>query len=134
MKKYLIYDPEARITLTANADVRDSAAKNQALSERRGNRVKTCLVKEDVPEDNIDIVAVGKKQNLTSADVLTLHEANPNKPSFVKHNSPALVWAYNRRVDVTLLPTKQNSTQFYPGNADEAKMLFQSEWQGRRSV
>jgi outer membrane protein OmpA-like peptidoglycan-associated protein len=134
MKKYLIYDPEARITLTAHADARDSSARNQSLSERRANRVKTCLVKLDVPENKIDIVAVGENQNLTPADVQKLHDENPNKPGFAKRNSPALVWAYNRRVDIRLLPTKQNSTQFFPGNADEAKLLFRSKWQGRRSV
>lgn len=134
MKKYLIYDPDARITLIAHADVRGPVSKNQSLSERRANRVKTCLVKQGVPENKIDIVAIGEKENLDPADVAKLHEENPQKPSFAKRNSPALVWAYNRRVDITLLPKGQKSTQFFPGDADEAKLLFRSEWQGRRSV
>ena len=83
--------------------------------------VKTCLVSQGVPESKIDIVAVGENQNLSRADVLNLHEANPNKPSFAKRNSQALAWAYNRRVDITLLPNGQKSTQFFPGDADEAK-------------
>jgi len=134
MNKYLIYDPEARITLTAHADVRGRAAENQSLSERRANRVKTSLVGQGVPEGKIDIVALGERQNLSRAEVLKLHDENPNKPGFAKRNSQALVWAYNRRVDITLLPTGQQSTQFFPGNADEAKLLFRSTWQGRRSV
>ena len=134
MKKYLIYDPGARITLTAHADVRGSAAKNQSLSERRANRVRTCLIQEGVPEDKIDIVALGERQNLSPADVLKLQDENPNKPAFAKRNSRALVWAYNRRVDVTLLPTGQTSSQFFPGDVDEAELLFRSAWQGRRSV
>ena len=134
MKQYLIYDPDARITLTAHADVRGPVAKNQSLSERRANRVKTCLVKQGVPEEKIDIVAVGKQQNLSPTDVLSLHDNNPDKAPFTKRNSPALVWAYNRRVDITLLPSGQKSTQFFPGNADEAKLLFRSEWPSRRSV
>ena len=134
MKKYLIYDPEARITLTAHADARGPAKVNQSLSERRANRVKTCLVSQGVPEEKINIVAVGEKQNLTRADVLKLHSQNPNKPSFAKRNSQALVWAHNRRVDVTLLPTGQQSTQFFPGGADDAKLLFRSDWQGRRLI
>jgi OmpA family protein len=129
-----MYDPEARITLTAHADVRGWSTKNQSLSERRANRVKTCLVEQGVPEGKIDIVALGERQNLTRADVLKLYDENPKKPEFAKRNSPALVWAHNRRVDITLLPTGQQSTQFFPGDADEAKLLFRSEWQGRRSV
>lgn len=35
MKKYLIFDPDARITLTAHADVRGPEVKNQSLSEWR---------------------------------------------------------------------------------------------------
>lgn len=134
MKKYLIYDPDARITLIAHADTRGSATKNQSLSERRANRVKTCLVKQGVPQDKIDIVAMGEKQNLESTDVANLHKENPKKPSFAKRNSPSLVWAYNRRVDITLLPTGQKSTQFFPGDADEAKLLFKSDHQSRRAV
>jgi len=134
MKKYLIYDPDARITLAAHADVRGPAKMNQSLSERRANRVKSCLVKQGVPKDKIDIVAQGEAQNLTRAEVLKLHDTNPNKPGFAKSNSQAIVWSYNRRVDITLLPTGQKSTQFFPGDAVDAKLLFRSEWQGRRSV
>jgi hypothetical protein len=134
MKKYLIYDPMARITITGHADVRGPAAQNQSLSERRANRVKACLVRQGVPDDKIDIVALSDRQNLTQADVLKLQEANPNKPPFAKPNSLALVWAHNRRVDITLLPAGQQSTQFFPGDAPEAKMLFRTGWQSRRSV
>jgi hypothetical protein len=134
MKKYLIYDPEARITLTAHADERGPAKQNVSLSERRAQRVKTCLVTQGVPEDKIDIVAVGENDNLTRSDVAKLHDENPSKPKFAVRNSQALMWAYNRRVDITLLPTGQRSTQFFPGDADEAKLLFRSEWQGRRAV
>lgn len=134
MKRYLIYDPEARITLTAHADVRGMAGGNLSLSERRANRVKTSLVMEGLPDAKIDIVALGERQNLSRAEVLKLHDENPDKPGFAKRNSQALVWAYNRRVDITLLPKGQQSTQFFPGNADEAKLLFRSSWQGRRSV
>ena len=134
MKKYLIYDPEARITLTGHADVRGLATQNQSLSERRANSVKTALVKQGVPEDKIDTIALGDRQNLSRADVLKLQDANPNRPPFAKSASSALVWAQNRRVDITLLPVGQQSTQFFPGDAREAKMLFQSGWQSRRLV
>lgn len=134
MKKYLIYDPTARITLSGHADMRGAGGQNHSLSERRANQVKACLVKEGIPDDKIDIVALGEQENLSQADVLKLHEANPNKPLFAKPDSPALVWAYNRRVDITLLPAGQQSTQFFPGDAAEAKMLFRTGWQSRRLV
>lgn len=105
---HLIYDPEARITLTAHADVRGRSAENQSLSERRANRVKPSLVTQGVPEGKIDIVALGERQNLSPAEVLKLHDENPNKHGFAKRNSQALVWAYNRRVDITLLPMGQS--------------------------
>lgn len=134
MRKYLIYDPEARLTLTAHADERGPAAKNQALSERRANRVRSRLVKHGIPEGRIEVIAVGEKQNLSRSDVMKLHGENPNKPSFAKRNLQALEWAYNRRVDITLLPTGQKSSQYFPGYAEEARVLFQSEWQPRRVV
>ena len=134
MKKYLIYDPDAKITLIGHADVRGTTKSNQSLSERRAQRVKTCLVKQGVPEDKIEIVALGDKQNLNLADVMQLHKQNPKKPAFAKGNSQALHWAYNRRVDIALLPNEQKSTQFFPGDADEAKLLFESEWPSRRLV
>jgi len=134
VKKYLIYDPEARITLTGHADVRGPASQNQSLSERRANRVKISLVSQGVPEEKIDVVALGDRQNLSRADVMKLHETNPNKPAFVTSNSAALVWAHNRRVDITLLPMGKQSTQFFPGDAEEAKILFRSKWQRRQLV
>jgi OmpA family len=63
-RRHLIYDPEARITLTAHADVRGRTAENQSLSVRRANRVKPTLVIQDVPEGKIDIVALGETAEL----------------------------------------------------------------------
>jgi len=134
LKKYFMYDPDARLTLTAHADERGSLKSNQSLSERRASRVKSCLISQGIPADKIDIVAVGKTENLSPAEVHAIQEQNPSRPAFAKGNSHALVWAYNRRVDITFLPSGQKSTQFFPGDADDAKLLFKSEWQGRRSI
>ncbi len=134
MKKYLIYDPMARITLTAYADERGPAVKNHGLSERRANRVKACLVDQGIPVDRIDIVALGEDQNLSTAEVQKLHNENSTKTNFATYNSQALTWAYNRRVDITLMPAGQKSTQFFPSDAGEAKMLLRSQWQSRQVV
>jgi hypothetical protein len=37
-------------------------------------------------------------------------------------------------VDVTLLRAGEKSTQLFPGNAGEDKLLFRSNWQGNRAV
>ena len=57
-----------------------------------------------------------------------LHEQNPNKPAKSLGNFQDLVWAYNRRVDLVMLPRGTRSTQFYPGTVPEAELLFNSEW------
>jgi len=133
-KKYLIYDAEARLSLTAHADERGPVEANQALSERRANRVKACLAAQGIADDKIDVIAVGEKQNLDRAVILKLHAENPHKSKISKRPSQALVWAYNRRVDVTLLPTGQKSAQFFPADAEDAKLIFSSQWQNRRAI
>ena len=127
-KSYLEYDPDARLSVVGNTDVRDSNARNKPLSERRANRVKDYLVSQGIPESKIDTVAQGKEHPLDAATVKMLHEQNPNKSAKPLGSFQDLVWAYNRRVDLVMQPKAQQSTQFYPGTAPEAKLLFDSEW------
>lgn len=132
-KKYLEYDPDAQLTIAGNTDVRDSNARNQPLSERRANRVKEYLVSLGIPENKIQTVANGKTKQLDASAVKVLHEQNPNK--LEEHGSfEDLVWAYNRRVDIVLLPKDQRSTQYFPGDAPEAKLLSDSNWPGRKEL
>lgn len=133
-KAYLEYDPNARLTVLGNTDVRDSNARNKPLSQRRANRVKEYLASLGVPESNIDTVAQGKEHPLAAATVKMLHEQNPDKVAKSLGSFQELVWAYNRRVDLVLQPKGTQSTQFYPGTAPEAKLLFNSEWPERRDV
>ena len=127
-KKYLEYDPQARLTVLGNTDERDSNARNKPLSERRANRVKEYLVSLGVPEGNIDTVAQGKEHPLDASAVKLLHEQNPNKSAKSLGSFQDLVWAYNRRVDLVLEPKGEQSSQYFPDNASEAKLLFRSEW------
>jgi len=127
-KAYLEYDPDARLTVLGNTDERDSNARNKPLSDRRANRVKAYLTSLGVPESQIDTVAQGKDRPLSTATVKTLHVQNPNKAPESLGSFQELVWAYNRRVDLVLQPKGTQSTQFYPGTAPEAKLLFNSEW------
>jgi hypothetical protein len=90
--------------------------------------VKQYLVSLGVPESNIDTVAQGKEHPLDANAVKLLHEQNPNKPAQSLGSFQDLVWAYNRRVDLVMQPKGAQSAQYYPGNAPEAKLLFNSEW------
>jgi len=127
-KKYLVYRPEAHLTLTGHADVRGSVEFNQALSERRVARTKAYLVEQGVPEASIEPRGLGKGENLTAAQVKELVEHNPDLSAAelgrVLHDLGVIVWAQNRRVDVTLSTTGQQSVRLYPINAADALTLI----------
>jgi hypothetical protein len=133
-KAYLEYDPDARLSVVGNTDERDSNARNKPLSERRANRVKQYLVSQGIPEAKIETIAQGKDHQLDVATVKRLHEQNPSKPSKPLGNVQDLVWAYNRRVDLVLLPKGEQSTQYFPAAAAEAKLLFSSGWPEGRDI
>jgi hypothetical protein len=133
-KAYLEYDPDARLSVVGNTDERDSNARNKPLSERRANRVKQYLVSQGIPEAKIETIAQGKDHQLDVATVKRLHEQNPSKPSKSLGNTQDLVWAYNRRVDLVLLPKGEQSTQYFPATAAEAKLLFSSGWPEGRDI
>jgi len=130
-KSYLAIKPDAHLILTGHADARGSAEFNQALTERRVARVKSFLVEQGVPEGDIDTRAVGKEQQLTTDQVKGLVEQNPDltaeqKASTLKRLS-VIVLAQNRRVDITLSTTGQQSVQLYPFNATDAMTLLQEK-------
>jgi flagellar motor protein MotB len=133
-KAYLEYDPDARLSVLGNTDERDSSARNNPLSERRAERVKKYLVSQGVPEGKIETVAQGKDHLLDAATVKTLHEQNPNKPPKSLGTFQDLIWAYNRRADLVLLPKGAQSTQYFPGTVAESKLLFNSEWPGGKDI
>ena len=127
-KNYLAIKPNGRITLTGHADVRGSAEFNQALTQRRVDRVKQYLVEQGVPAAAIDTQAVGKEQQLTKDDVKGLVDQNPELTDAEKkkmdRNISVIYLAQNRRVDVTLNNTGQQSVKLYPFNAADSKTLL----------
>lgn len=133
-KAYLEYDPDARLSVVGNTDERDSSTRNGPLSQRRADRVKQYLVSLGVPENKIDTVAQGKDHPLDEATVKNLHEQNPNKSPESLGSFQELVWAYNRRADLVLLPKGAQSTQYFPGTVAESKLLFNSEWPGGKDI
>jgi OmpA family protein/PEGA domain-containing protein len=123
-KKFLEYDPDARIKILANTDRRSSNEYNMALSERRGNIVKQHLVALGMKENKIEVVPQGETQMLDRAAVNTLEDENPD--SIDRPITSGLVQAYNRRVDLLMIPTKkpiQQSVRFFPEDSAEAALL-----------
>ncbi len=133
-KKYLEDNPDAKLTVIGNTDVRDSNERNKPLSQRRANRVKDYLSSLGIPESKIETIAQGKEKQLDAATVKSLQESNPNKPPKEPVNFQELVWAYNRRVDIVLQPKGQQSTQYYPGNSADADLLLDSNWPGQKQI
>src|SRR6202030_2398466 len=74
---YLRVKPDARLTLKGHADPRGSHEYNQALSQRRVDRVKVFLVWLGLPADNIQTEAFGEQKNLTNDQVKAAVEKNP---------------------------------------------------------
>jgi outer membrane protein OmpA-like peptidoglycan-associated protein len=129
-KAYLQIKPDAHLTLTGHTDPRGSVEYNQALSERRVNRAKSYLVEQGIPEAAIEVKAVGKEQELSKEQVKDLVDKNPEisdkDKKKVLRQINVIYLAQNRRVDVTLTNTGQESVQLYPFNAaDSATLLDQ---------
>jgi len=125
-KKYLEYDPDAKLSIEAHADARGSKPFNQDLSERRVERIKQYLVEQGISADKVETAAYGKEQPLDRDTVKTLESTNPNMPPKMRLRNTRADWlAYNRRADVILLPSGKKSAQFFPHNADDSKLIWQ---------
>jgi len=124
--KYLEYDPDAKLSLAAYADERGPNQYNQKLSELRVQRVKEFLVSRGVAEGKIETSAFGLDKPLAKSDVIELQAQNPSQPSETRIRNFRSTWlAYNRRVDVTLMPTDRESLRFYPNGAPDSDILWQ---------
>ena len=125
-KKYLEYDPDAKLSIEAYADERGSKPFNQDLSERRVERIKQYLVEQGISADKIQTAAYGKERPLDKATVGTLESTNPNAPPKARLKDKRADWlAYNRRADIVLLPSGKKSAQFFPHNADDSSLIWQ---------
>lgn len=122
-KTYLTAEPNAHLVLGGHADKRGPASYNQALSERRAELAKRFLIEQGIPEANLETQAYGKEQNLTQDQVKQLLEQNPNLSAEERQKALAkiqtVVLANNRRVDVRLSTTGQESARTYPFNSTD---------------
>lgn len=127
-KSYLVIKPDAKLTLTGHADVRGTVEYNQALTERRVNRAKQYLVEQGIPESSIETRAVGEEQQLSKDQVKSLVDENTEltdaERKSVLKKLDVIYLAQNRRVDITLSTTGQQSVKLYPFNAADAKTLL----------
>lgn len=126
-KSYLTAKPEAHLVLSGHADKRGPRSYNQALSERRAELAKRFLVEQGVPEANLETHAYGNQQNLTVDQVKQLLDQNPNltpdERQKVMQRITTIVLANNRRVDITLSTTGQESARTYPFNTKDYTAL-----------
>jgi len=124
--QYLEYDPEAKLSLGAYADERGEDKYNRALSELRAQHVKGFLVSQGIAADKISTSANGEENPLDKATVIDLQTRNPNHPQETRIRNFRATWlAYNRRVDIALLPTNAESVRFYPNQAADSEILWQ---------
>jgi outer membrane protein OmpA-like peptidoglycan-associated protein len=128
---YLKYKPEAHLILGGHADPRGSEEYNKALTERRVERTKSFLVAHGVPADHLETRSFGKNDNLTAEQVKEQIAQNPdlspNDRKQMLSNLQVLVLANNRRVDVTLSTTGQQSVHRYPFNAKDYLALINTK-------
>jgi hypothetical protein len=126
--RYLTFKPQAHLILQGHADHRGTPAFNKALTERRVERTRNFLTEYGVPSDNIETRALGDEDNLTPEQVKQLVADNPDLSSDERRkidaNLRVTVWANNRRVDVSLSTTGQQSVRQFPFNAQDSLALL----------
>ena len=127
-KEYLASKPNAHLELQGHADRRGRPKYNRALSERRVEITKRFLIGLGIPEANLLTKAYGEEVNMTPEQVKQLVEEHPNlsqeqKDKILK-NLKVVTLAQNRRVDITLSSTGQQSVRQFPFNAEDALTLL----------
>jgi len=127
-KAYLKYSPNAHLVFGGHADVRGSKEHNMDLTQRRVNRTKSYLVEHGVPADHIETQSFGEEVQLTEdqlkEQIAQNPDLSPDDKQVMLNNLPVMLLANNRRVDVYLNTTGQQSTHRYPFNASDYLALI----------
>lgn len=125
---YLKYKPDAHLILSGHADERGSEEYNKALTQRRVDRTKNYLVEHGVPAGLIETRSMGKEQQLNATQIKEQMDQNqeltPADRKQMMSHLQVMVLANNRRVDVTLSTTGQQSVHRYPFNAKDYLALI----------
>ena len=134
-KQYLEYDPDAKLSLGGYTDERGADKYNDSLSELRVQRVKEFLVSQGIAAEKIDTSAYGKQKPLDKATISNLQTRNPNQPPEKWVRDSRTTWlAYNRRVDIVLMPANAESVPLYPNQAPDSQILWQIPKPARSTV
>jgi hypothetical protein len=115
-----------------------SAEVNQRVSGRRVEATKRFLVGLGIPEANLETKSFGEEQAMTEEQVRELVAQHPNlsqeQKDKIMKNLRTVTLAQNRRVDITLSSTGQQSVQQFPFSAEDALTLLSSESGTRPAV
>ena len=137
-KEYLATQPNAQLVLEGHADHRGTPEFNQALSERRVEITKRFLLGLGIPDANLLTKTYGKEENLTPEQVKQLVEQHPNlsqeQKDKILSNLQVVTLAQNRRVDITLSSTGQQSVRQFPFNAEDSLTLLNLKAGGIKTV
>jgi len=134
-KQYLEYDPDAKLSLGGYTDERGADKYNDSLSELRVQRVKDFLVSQGIAAEKIDTSAYGKQKQLDKATISDLQTRNPNQPPEKWVRDSRTTWlAYNRRVDIVLMPANAESVPLYPNQAPDSQILWQIPKPARSTI
>jgi len=135
-KSHEQYDNDhASLMIVGHADVRGSRRYNLKLSERRAELAKNYLVSQGIPAGDIQLRADGNQKEISRKEVSMLQAQDPQKPEkWMKHRSEDTWLAYNRRVDVILEPVGTQSTDEFPNDASDARLLWQRAQPSFRKV
>jgi OmpA family protein/PEGA domain-containing protein len=120
------YDHNNKLVVVGHADVRGSKTYNLALSELRAELVKNYLLSQGIEAEKVETRVEGKERQLDQQQVEELQSQDSQKPQKWMESRNKATWlAYNRRVDIILEPSGQESTEAYPNDAPDARVLWQ---------
>ena len=125
-KNFGIYERNASLVVVGYADVRGSRKYNTTLSERRAALIRDYLVSKGIPADEIKIRAEGKDKQIDQKMADTLLAKNDRKLAAWMIKDKKITWlAFNRRADLVLEPSGQQSAKIYPDDAPDSQIIWQ---------
>ncbi len=123
-KVYAEHEPNAKLVLIAYADPRHVEGSNMKLSQRRAEKVRGFLLDMGIPYDRIEIQAKGEEGLLNADAVKELEAKNPTSADAKGDKAERdMELAYNRRVDIAIMPVSVESAKIYPHAADGSALL-----------